>query len=117
MKKIGNLFLPIGALLVLTGSIFKIMHWPSANIISLLGFVAGGIGIVSVYNSLKAKALNRGGIILIMLGSALLLIGALMRLLEVEYALLSSLGGAAIAFIGVIIIYFQNKQTKKKTDE
>lgn len=109
MKTLGNILLPLGALLVIVGSVFKIMHWPYANIISLSGFIAGGIGIISVYNSLKEKSINRGGIILIMLGSALLLIGALMRLLEVEYALLSSLGGGVVAFIGVIIIYFQNK--------
>jgi len=118
IKKIGNLFLPLGALLVLTGALFKIMHWENASVIMFSGFVSGVIGIISVYNSFKQKTLNKVGVILIMLGSTLVIVGALMKILHLQFADTTMLLGMLLGLFGVGIIYYKyNKSKDAKSEE
>jgi Ca2+/Na+ antiporter len=115
MKAITNLFLPLGALLVLTGALFKIMHWENASVIMFSGFVSGVIGIISVYNSFKQKTLNKVGVILIMLGSTIVIVGALMKILHLQFADITIIIGMLLGLLGVGIIYYKYNKSREET--
>lgn len=49
MKRITYLLGLLGSLLTITGALFKIMHWPGASIIMLLGFMIVVLGFLPLY--------------------------------------------------------------------
>lgn len=116
MRKIGNVFLPLGAILVIVGTLMKILHWEYASIIMLCGFISGTIGLISVYNSFKEKTINKLGVVLIMLGSALIILGALLKILHLQYANTSILVGMIIGLVGVGIIYYKYNKSKEDSN-
>ncbi len=84
----------VGIALLLVGFLFKVMHWPGANISLLAGCltIAGSVALIFLRSG---RALSAGEVIR-PIGGLLLLVTALMHVLQWP--------GGTIAFYGVVVL-------------
>jgi hypothetical protein len=109
MKKLTFGFGLTSTFLLLAGTIFKLMHWPGANIMVLLGTGLLVLGYLPMILAHKLKESPKGEALLHLtgfVGLTVTSVGVLFKILHWPGAAVLLLGGMAVLAFGYVPIYF-----------
>ncbi|MBP9151000.1 MAG: hypothetical protein KBF73_01820 [Flavobacteriales bacterium] len=109
MKKLTFGFGLTSTFLLLAGTIFKLMHWPGANVMVLLGTGLLVLGYLPLILAHKLKESPRSEALLHItgfVGLTMTSVGVLFKILHWPGAAVMLLGGMAILAFGYVPIYF-----------
>lgn len=118
MKKSAYVFGIVSTILVVGGSFFKLMHWPGASILLLVGAVLVVLGFLPLFFYTSYKENEGKTSIILPLGAflsiALLVTGALFKLLHWSYAREVLVVGSIILLVGFLPAYLVSVFRKSK---
>ena len=121
MKKFTYVFGLIAALIIIMGSIFKKLHWPGAGILLTVGVLMTVLGFLPLYfrTSYRELAEKKNPIYGIVgyITLALLLLGALFKIMHwpgANIAIYTSTGFLLIGFVPLYVVNIFQKSGKEK---
>lgn len=112
MKKLTFGFGLTSTFLLLAGTIFKIMHWPGASVMVVLGVALLVFGYLPMILNHKLKESEKGDKLMHVLGFfglSVTSVGVLFKIMHWPGAAVMLLGGIAFLAVGYVPIYFYKR--------